>query len=154
MTLALHVHRLSALLPADEKSGLAAALKRTSQQPISLIAQADANEEPADAIATLNKCEAPLRELLTIALLAQQLKMLSRTHLRHLRASIHKTRKLIDDEIESWTQAAEETPAPGDDPSLKIGNDDDADQWGDDAIGLTDRAPRPASRFWPLRRAA
>ncbi len=147
MKLALSVHRLAGTLPADEKSGLAAGMKKASQAPAGLIAQADASEEPDAAIATLNKCETPLRELLTTALLAQQLKMLGRSDLRRLRGLVAKTRREIDDEIEAWTQAPEETPASG----LELV---DADQDDDDfdAIGLNDRQ-RPKS-FWPLRRAA
>ncbi len=151
MRLAVVTHRVAAALPADEKSGLAAALKRAANQPAVHVANADAAEEPDAALAGLAKCEAPLRELLTTALLAQQLHLLGRGHLRVLRRHVHRLRRLIDDEREVWRETQRTDEGENEEPTGPRRPDDAFDDFDDDAIGLT--AP-PTRRLWPLRRAA
>ncbi len=96
------VHRLSSVLPADEKGGLAMAMKRASQANAMKIAEAEGRDEPNEAIAQLESAHAALRELLAVALVCKSLKMLRLLHLRRLRALVAKQRLYLDREIASW----------------------------------------------------
>ena len=112
MKLARLTHRLAASLPSEEKSGLASAMKKAALSVPVKIAESDACEEPDDAIKRLHGCEPPLRELLTTALLAYQLKMLSGFQMRKLRGTVDRVRGLIEGEIADWDASREGEPQP------------------------------------------
>jgi four helix bundle protein len=99
------VHRLSSVLPADEKSGLAASLKRASQASAMKIAEAEGRGiagDPQDALKQLDAARAALRELLAVTLLCKSLRMLRLLHVRRIRHMVAKQRWLIDRESAGW----------------------------------------------------
>ncbi|MEM8781609.1 MAG: four helix bundle protein [Planctomycetota bacterium] len=166
LRLATDAHRVAARFPADEKSGLGAALKKLADAPATIAAHADASESPEPALAELHKCEAAFRELLSTALLAHRLEIVSRAELRRFRLHVARLRRMVAEEIEAWEAAADEQrrdeeaarseaatqaqnrPAdhefdPRDQPSIQRELDlDDVD-----AIGLTADQATPSLKF-------
>ncbi|MEM6853061.1 MAG: four helix bundle protein [Planctomycetota bacterium] len=100
MSLTVWVYRLSGRLPAEEKSGLCAALRRSATGVAQQIADADGRADVNDAIKHYESALAGLRELLTSALISQRLKYLRGSHLRALRSRVAKVEALIDADLE------------------------------------------------------
>ena len=126
MKLARLAHRLAGTLPADEKSGLAAGMKKAALGVSVKVAESDSCEDADAAIRRLNSCEPALRELMTTALLAYQLKMLGGFQVRKLRGTVERVRGLLAAEVTAWEDSREpeqvSRPEPAEDgaPDLKL----------------------------------
>lgn len=117
MSLTVWVYRLSARLPAEEKSGLSAAMRRAATAVAQKCADADGRAEVGDAIKNYEAALASLRELLTSALICRRLKYIRHVHLSGLRRRIARVESLIDDDLQACLdeqdeKQAAEAPAP------------------------------------------
>lgn len=117
MSLTVWVYRLSARLPAEEKSGLSAAMRRASTAVAQKCADADGRAEVGDAIKNYEAALASLRELLTAALICRRLKYIHHVHMSGLRRRIARVESLIDEDLQTCLDAQDEkraadAPAP------------------------------------------
>lgn len=108
MSLTVWVYRLSSRLPAEEKSGLCAAMRRASTAVAQKCADADGRAEVGEAIKNYEAALASLRELLTAALICRRLKYIRHGHLSGLRRRITKVESLIEDDLQTCLDEQEE----------------------------------------------
>lgn len=111
ISLTVWVYRLSARLPAEEKSGLCAAMRRSSTAAAQQIADADGRADVSDAIKHYESALAALRELLTAALICRRLKYLRGGHLRALRSRIARVEALIESDLNRCLDERDGPPA-------------------------------------------
>lgn len=107
------VYRLTRSFPADEKSGLAASLRRTAAAIPARIAEGDGQDDPAKASAAFTATRSSIREMQTYTVICRRLGFLSyfkysslRRQLRRIDRALETTIELLEDE---QTQAK---PAP------------------------------------------
>jgi four helix bundle protein len=117
MDLTAFVYRLSAKLPAEEKSGLAAAMRRSATAVTQQLADADGHDDADAALKHYDTALAGLRELLTAGLIARRLKFFHRVQLGRLRrriagveALVEADRQQCDDERETMHTLAKLGP--------------------------------------------
>jgi len=96
MSLTVWVYRCSERLPAEEKSGLSAAMRRAATAAAQQTADADGRVDVNHAIQHYESALAALRELLTAALISQRLGYLRGRHVRALRKRIGRAERLIE----------------------------------------------------------
>lgn len=99
MTLTVWVHRLTGRLPAEEKSGLAAAMRRSATAAAQRLADADGREDDTDAGKQYEAALAALRELGTAGVICRKLKYLGPGALRGLRMRIARVERRIDADL-------------------------------------------------------
>lgn len=99
MSLTVWVYRLSDRLPAEEKSGLCAGMRRAATAAAQQTADADGRVDVNDAIQHYESALAALRELLTAALISQRLGYLRGRHLRALRSRLARVESLIEADL-------------------------------------------------------
>ncbi|MEO0515304.1 MAG: four helix bundle protein [Planctomycetota bacterium] len=114
MSLTVWVYRLTARLPAEEKSGLCAAMRRNATAAAQRVADADGRAEVKEAIKHYESALAALRELLTAGLICQRLGYLRGRHVRALRTRIDRAEKLIDADLATCLDERDGLMQPGD----------------------------------------
>ena len=98
------VYRMSSLLPADEKSGMTATLRRTAASIPARIANGYGGSDPAAFVKALTDGLASLRELQTHVLIAEHLRYVSRMRA----ARVHwRIRRLTRGRVFTESQAIE-----------------------------------------------
>ncbi|MEM1108020.1 MAG: four helix bundle protein [Planctomycetota bacterium] len=110
ISLTVWVYRLSNRLPAEEKSGLSAALRRSATAAAQQVADADGRADVNDAIKHYESALAALRELLTAALICRRLGYLRGHHLRSLRSRLTKVETLIEDDLDACINERDSVP--------------------------------------------
>ncbi len=111
------VYRVTRRFPADEKSGLAATLRRTATAIPAKIADADGHEDTAKTCQAFTAVRGPVREMQTYAVIARRLGFLSYFKYTALRRRLRKIDRLLDAEVELLTpQPPKRKPA---EPALR-----------------------------------
>lgn len=117
MSLTVWVHRCSRRLPADEKSGLGASLKKSATTAAQQLADADGRDDVEQAIRHYESALAALRELLTAGLICRRLGYFRGQHLRSLRSRIGRVEVLIEADVQACLDERDATEAP---PPLRL----------------------------------
>jgi four helix bundle protein len=110
MTLSERLYKLTATFPAEEKSGLAATIRRTVTAVPAKIADAEGRDDPGDAIKALVAAQATVREVQTHLALSQRLHFVSSWGARPVVKRCRHLHSLLDAEIEQL-QAMQEQAA-------------------------------------------
>ena len=106
------VYRLTRKLPADEKSGLSAALRRSATAAAQQVADADGREDVSEAIKHYQAALAALRELSTSGVICRRLRYLGAMDLRALRRRVASVEALIEADLETCEDEREALPKP------------------------------------------
>ncbi len=93
--LAVAVYRMSSLLPADEKSGMTATLRRTVTGIPARIANGYGESDPAAFVKSLSDVLGSLRELQTHIMIAERLHYVSRMRTSRIHWRIHRLTRLV-----------------------------------------------------------
>ena len=94
------VYRLTRDFPADEKSGLAATLRRTVTGIPAKIADADGQDEPEKVSQTLTSIRGTIREMQTYVVICRRLGFLSYLRYKALRRKLCKIDRTLEAQIE------------------------------------------------------
>lgn len=105
MDLTVWVYKLTAKLPAEEKSGLAAAMRKSATAAAQKIADADGRYEDKTAQTQYDAALAALRELQTAGLICRRLGYLGGLDLHGLRSRVRTLSKLIEADLGRCDQA-------------------------------------------------
>ncbi len=113
MDLVETIYRVTRRFPNEEKSGLAAALRKTVATIPAKIADAHGRSAPREAISAFSAAQGSIRELETTLLIARRLGILGRWSLFRLRRRCAQLDNMIDDVIDSREELATvHQPAP------------------------------------------
>lgn len=99
MSLTVWVYRLTRKLPAEEKSGLCGAMRKSATAAAQRIADADGRQAVGEAIQNYEASLAALREMVTSALICRRLGYLSGMDLHALRRRAAKLEALIENDL-------------------------------------------------------
>lgn len=105
MDLTAWVYKLTAKLPAEEKSGLTAAMRKSATTAAQKIADADGRYEDKSAESQYDAALAALRELLTAGLICRRLGYLGGLDVHGLRHRVAALSKLIEADLGRCDQA-------------------------------------------------
>ena len=94
------VYRLTRDFPADEKSGLAATLRRTVTGIPAKIAEADGQDDPEKVSQTLTGIRGTIREMQTYVVICRRLGFLTYLRYKGFRRKLHRIDRILDAQIE------------------------------------------------------
>ena len=107
------VYRLTREFPADEKSGLAATLRRTVTGIPAKIADADGYDDPDKIRQTFAGVQGSIREMHTYAVLCRRMRFLGYFNYSSLRRQLRKIDRLLDSQVD-----LHQPERPADKPSV------------------------------------
>jgi len=112
------IYQLTREFPADEKSGLAAALRRTATGIPAKIADADGQEDPAKAQQGMAAARGMIRELQTYAVICRRMRFLGYMTYSSLRRRLRKIDGMLLHQIDLLEP--EEVPEMPDASEVKV----------------------------------
>ena len=104
-----YIYKLTRDFPADEKSGLAATLRRTVTGIPAKIAEADGLDDADKACQTLNSLRGTVRELQTYAVICRRLGFLPYLRYKSFRKQLSRIDRTLDAQIDEL-QAPKKAP--------------------------------------------
>jgi four helix bundle protein len=102
------VYQLTREFPADEKSGLAATLRRTVTGIPAKIADGDGQDDPAKARQAFASARGTIRELQTYAVICRRMRFLGHFNYASLRRRMRKIDRMLEGQVELLEPAVPE----------------------------------------------
>jgi four helix bundle protein len=106
------VYRLTRDFPADEKSGLAATLRRTVTAIPAKIADADGHDDPGKAGQAFAALRGTIREMQTYCVICRRMRFLGYFPYTSLRRRLRRIDRMLDAEIDLLTPEQPERKPP------------------------------------------
>lgn len=97
------VYRLTRGFPADEKSGLAATLRRTVTAIPAKIADADGQDDPDTIRQTFAEVRGTIREMQTYFVIARRMRFIGHFNYTSLRRRLRRIDRMLDAQIDLLT---------------------------------------------------
>ena len=94
------VYLLTREFPAEEKSGLAASLRRTVTGIPAKIADGDGQDDPAKARQAFTAARGTIRELQTYAVICRRMRLLGHFNYTSLRRRLRKIDRMLEGQVE------------------------------------------------------